>query len=164
MGSRYNWVNNDGLVVTSGRRTVDNDQVSASAARGQIKELVTVVNEGEIAQSAAVAGRSCTLPAGATITDVKLFSTGPLTGLVDLIVGIADEDGGSDITDADGLVLAVDAAEVVALRPSGTVVGTAFDGALLTAAAPLAEEAVVTWSVTTASSDGDVKVVITYTL
>jgi len=162
MGSRYNWVNDDGLVVTSGRKTVDNDQVSASAKRGQINELVTVVKEGETAQSAAVQGRSATIPVGANIVDVKLFSTGALTSLVDLIVGIADEDGGSDITDDDGLVLAIDAAEVVALRPSGTVVGTAFDGALLTAAVPLTEEAVVTWSATTAA--GDVKIVVTYSL
>jgi len=164
MGSRYNWLNNDGMIVTSGRRTVDNDQVSASAKRGQLTELVTVVKEGEIAQSAAVGSRSATLPVGANIVDVQLHSTGALTGLVDLVVGIADEDGGSDITDVDGLVLAIDAAEVVALRPSGTVVGSAFDGALLTAATPLAEEAVVTWSATTASSAGDVKIVIVYTL
>jgi len=162
MGSRYNWTNEDGLVVSSGRRTSENDQAGRPSTNNAVDEIALLVEAGSIAQGAGAIGQSAMIPAGSTIVDVELHSDGALTGLVDLIVGITDEDGGSDITDADGLVLAIDAAEVVALRPTGTVVGSAFDGAVLTAPAPLAEDAIVTWAATTASSAGDVTIVVKY--
>ena len=163
MGSRYTWTNEDGLTINSGTRaTAENDIASANADVGNVRELKMVVPQGKIAQAGGSSSFGAVIPAGSTIVDVQLHSTGALTGLVDLVVGITDYDGGSDITDADGLVLAIDAAEVVALRPTGTVVGTAFDGALLTASAPLAEAAQITWAATAASAAGDVTILVNY--
>lgn len=160
MGSRYNWTNADGLVVSSGRRTSENDH--AGVQKEVYSTVVAIVPQGAKAQGAGAVVQSAIIPAGAIITDVVLQGSGALTSLADLIVGVTDADGGSNITDPDGLVLAIDAAEVVALRPSGTVVGTAFDGALLTSSVPLTEDAIITWSATTASTAGDVTIVVTY--
>jgi len=161
MGSQNYWTNDDGLIVTAGRRTSDNVAGKLSSF-GPTQVLEIVVPAGELGNASEQAAYPTIIPAGATIVDVKLHSDGALTSLVDLVVGVADADGGSDLTDADGLVLAIDAAEVVALRPTGTVVGTLFDGALLTTSLPLSEAVRVTWAATTASAAGDVKIVIEY--
>lgn len=161
MASRYLWTNDDGLQVPSGRRTVENDAPGKSALTGVEEEISFVIPQSDIVDEP-VSGYGAVLPAGANLTDVQLHSSGALTALVGLIVGVEDADGGSDITDADGLVLAIPAAEVVALRPTGTVVGTDYDGALLTSAAPLAEAARITWAATTASGAGDITVVVKY--
>lgn len=160
MGSRYNWTNSDGLVVSSGRRTSENDH--AGLQKDVYKTVVAVVPEGATAQGAGAVAQSAVIPAGSIITNVVLQSNGALTSLANLTVGVTDADGGSNITDADGLVLAIGAAAVVALRPSGTVVGTVYDGAVLTSSAPLAEDAIVTWAAGTASTAGDVTIVVTY--
>lgn len=160
MGSRYNWTNSDGLVVSGGRRTSENDH--AGLQKDVYKTVVAVVPQGAAAQGAGAVAQSAVIPAGSIITDVVLQGNGALTSLVNLVVGVTDADGGSNITDADGLVLAIDAAEVLALRPKGSVVGTAFDGAVLTTSVPLTEDAIVTWAAGTASSAGDVSIVVTY--
>lgn len=162
MGSRYNWTNDDGLVVNGGRRTSDNQAPAKHSTMGPTQSVEFIVPEGAQEDSNEQA-YSAVIPAGAVIKDVRLFADGALTNLADLIVGIADYDGGSDLTDADGLVLAIDAAEVLGLEPTGSVVGTTFDGPFLVASAgPLAEAVVVTWAVTTPSSAGNVRVVIDY--
>jgi len=162
MGSRFVWVNSDGLTEVGGTRTPEGDSAAKHSTNNAVQEISVVLLEGDTAQSSLGLVSGATIPAGAVVVDVELHSDGALTSLVDLVVGVADHDGGSDITDADGLVLAIDAAEVVALRPTGTVVGTAFDGAILTASAPLAEAAAITISATAASTAGDVTAVIKY--
>lgn len=164
MGSQYYWTNDDGLIVPSGRRTVENGSGSKSGVNGAVQEIVMVAKQGETGDATAQLAYGAVIPAGATIVDVELHSDGALIGLVDLIVGLTDEDGGSDITDADALVLAIDAAEVVGLRPGGSVVGTLFDGAALTASFPLTEAAIVTWAATTASAAGDVTIVVKFVI
>lgn len=163
MASRYNWANSDGLTVPSGRRTSDNEGGAKVPGMGAIQEVKLVIPEGSTGDATVQALYPATIPSGAVITDVLVHGNGALTSLVDLIVGIADADGGSTLTDPNGLVLAIDAAEVVALRPTGTVVGTAFDGAFMeTAVVPLSEAVYVTASATTASSAGDIVIVVQY--
>lgn len=164
MASRYNWTNEDGLVVNTGRRTSDNQAAGKVSTMGSVQEVEFVVPEGE-QESAATQSYSAVIPAGAVIRDVKLFADGALTSLANLTVGIKDADGGSGLTDANGLVLAIDAAEVLGLEPSGSVVGTAFDGAFLVASAgPLSEAVEITWVVGTPSSAGNIRGIVEYTM
>ena len=163
MSSRYTWTNSDGLAVNSGRRDSDNQAAAKLSTMGSVQQVEFLVPEGE-QESSNEQAYSTVIPAGAVINNVRLFADGALTDLVDLIIGVADYDGGSDLTDTDGLVLAIDAAEVLALEPSGSVVGTAFDGAFLVASAgPLSEAVTITWAVTTPSSAGNIRVVVDYT-
>jgi len=113
-----------GVLVHYGARNTNEKNGGSSTKKGQIKEMSVTFDYDDLPADATYAGLAAQLPANASIVSARLevitgFTSTSTT--TDLLIGVADADGGSNITDADGLVAAAEATQT-AIATAGNII------------------------------------------
>ena len=112
-----------GVEVHYGVRDTENSLGGELSTKGANKELVLTFDFDDL-PSGSNAGLAAQLPANCSILSARLEV---LTGFTststttDLLIGVTDADGGSNITDADGLIAAAEATQT-AIATAGNIV------------------------------------------
>jgi len=114
-----------GVLVHYGARDTDEKHGGFSTKKGQVKEMSVTFDYNDLPDGTE-AGLSAQLPANASIVSARLevitgFTSTSTT--TDLTIGVADADGGSNITDADGLVAAAEATQTAIATAGNLITG-----------------------------------------
>lgn len=152
------WTNADGLNVRLGHAAADPVRFSEYRTDGP-ERLLEIEMFPEylptVAQNSVRVSDSCSIPAGAFITYVEIVTTDAWdAGSGTLNVGLVDKDGGTNILDVDGFVVAATVAEINAQVPKNTHPADGDDIETV-----LSETAWVTWEVDTAAIVGGKSVI-----
>lgn len=147
------WINADGLRVKFGTEEAEKARVTEVTGGSDTRVIEIVVDADSlptVAENSVIIDDSYVIPQGVvfqsvTITSDTAFSAGSGT----LNIGIADRDGGTNVTDVDHLVVDATVTELNAggSNEAGWIGAGIFDQ-------PLAEAAYLTWEVNTAALVG----------
>lgn len=152
-------VNEDGLVIRSGVDEAAPAVISEYRTDGPLRILEIEFNLENLpvdADGSVIASYGASIPAGAQIEYVEITTFVDVDSAGDafiLDVGLTDADGGSNVTDVDGLV---DAATQTEMNTGGrNVAGWVGDDV----GTVIVEKAYVTWEVTVADATAGVGVI-----
>ncbi len=120
MSREQTWINNDGLEVGFGSRTVRNDEGAAIHTKGDISQATLVLFYSDLPGEGATLNKNCSIPAGSTILSATLSANDAFSGAMDF--GLKEADG-TEI-DFNGLVAAATPAANTSVVGAGLLLGT----------------------------------------
>ncbi len=120
MSREQTWINNDGLEVGFGSRTVRNDEGAAIHTKGDISQASLVIFFSDLPGEGAVLNKNCPILSGSTILSATLSANVAFSGAMDF--GLKEADG-TEI-DYNGLVAIATPSANTSVVGAGALIGT----------------------------------------